>query len=73
MPAPIIPWNANGVYMAATLGVATVRYAPYAFLCYITPIVGIIFAYAGIGTFYIKSKESKKSESPKASQNATVQ
>lgn len=35
--------------MAATLGVATIEYAPYAFLCIISPIIAILF-----GIFNIK-------------------
>lgn len=63
MTAALIPWNSNGVFMATTLGVATVKYLPYAFLGILTPIVAIIFAYAGIGLFY---------KEPKAPQKATV-
>jgi NhaC family Na+:H+ antiporter len=30
MTSALIPWNTCGAYMAATLGVATFEYAPYA-------------------------------------------
>lgn len=44
----LIPWNSCGAYMAATLGVATFSYAPYAIFCIVSPLVGVAFAYAGI-------------------------
>ncbi|KFX68488.1 sodium:proton antiporter [Pseudomonas taeanensis MS-3] len=45
----LIPWNACGVYMAATLGVATLSYAPFAFFNWINPIIALIY-----GIFCIK-------------------
>ena len=43
----LIPWNSCGAYMAATLGVGTLHYAPYAIFNYTVPLLTIIFAYAG--------------------------
>ncbi|WP_372866990.1 Na+/H+ antiporter NhaC [Pseudomonas sp.] len=45
----LIPWNACAVYMAATLGVATLSYAPFAFFNWINPIIALIY-----GIFCIK-------------------
>lgn len=44
----LIPWNSCGAYMAATLGVATWSYAPFAFFCFISPLLTVAVAYAGI-------------------------
>jgi len=44
----LIPWNSCGAYMAATLGVATWSYAPWAFFSYLSPLLAIGIAYAGI-------------------------
>ena len=44
----LIPWNSCGAYMAATLGVATVHYAPFAFFNILSPIIAVVGAYAGI-------------------------
>jgi NhaC family Na+:H+ antiporter len=44
----LIPWNSCGAYMAATLGVATWSYAPWAFFSYISPLLTVAIAYAGI-------------------------
>ena len=46
--SPLVPWNSCGAYMAATLGVATTTYAPFAFFNLINPFVSIGFAFLGI-------------------------
>lgn len=43
----LIPWNSCGAYMAATLGVATWNYAPYAVFSIVSPILAIVLAFAG--------------------------
>lgn len=62
MCCALIPWNSNGMYMASTLGVATIEYLPYCFLGLTTPVVALILAWTGIGVFYT-TKDGKK---PKA-------
>jgi len=44
----LVPWNSCGAYMAATLGVATLSYAPFAVFCIASPLVTIAFAFLGI-------------------------
>ena len=44
----LIPWNSCGAYMAATLGVATVSYAPFAIFNILCPLITVAYAYAGI-------------------------
>jgi len=44
----LIPWNSCGAYMAATLGVSTISYAPYAVFNLLSPLLAIAFAYANI-------------------------
>ena len=44
----LIPWNSCGAYMAATLGVATWSYAPWAFFSYVSPMLTVAIACAGI-------------------------
>jgi NhaC family Na+:H+ antiporter len=48
LSAPLIPWNSNGVFVFATLGIPVVEYAPYAVLCWITPLIVIAFAFLNI-------------------------
>lgn len=45
--SPLVPWSNCGAFMAATLGVATLSYAPFAFSCYLTPIISIIIGFIG--------------------------
>ncbi len=44
---PLIPWSIAGVYMAGTLGVATVDYAPWAIMCYLGFVFAIVYGYTG--------------------------
>ncbi len=62
MCAALIPWNSNGMYMASTLGVATLSYIPYCFLGWLTPVVALILAWTGIGVFYKNGKKPEKAE-----------
>lgn len=41
--SPLIPWNMGGAFVAATIGVATFTYAPYAFACWLSPLFGIFW------------------------------
>jgi NhaC family Na+:H+ antiporter len=41
----IIPWNIHGALFAGTLGLATLSWAPYTFLAYLTPIVTFVMVY----------------------------
>ena len=41
----LIPWNTCGAFMAATLGVATFEYAPYALFNLICPVLAVVFGY----------------------------
>ncbi len=58
--SPLVPWGLCGVFFAGALGVNTLEYLPYAFLCYLTPVVGI--TYAMTGKFIWKEEPSKLSE-----------
>ena len=46
--SPLIPWNSCGAYMAATLGVATISYLPFAFFNLLNPLITILFASLGL-------------------------
>jgi NhaC family Na+:H+ antiporter len=48
MTSALIPWNTCGAYMAATLGVATFDYAPYAIFNLACPLIAIGFGYLAI-------------------------
>jgi NhaC family Na+:H+ antiporter len=47
LTSPLVPWNTCGAFMAQTLGVATLTYAPYAFLNLINPVVAAVYGFTG--------------------------
>ncbi len=47
MTSALVPWNTCGAYMAATLGVATVAYLPFAFFNLLSPFVTVLYGYTG--------------------------
>ncbi|QEM81793.1 Na+/H+ antiporter NhaC [Halomonas binhaiensis] len=47
IPEPLAPWTVSAVYMAATLGVATIEYAPWALFNYLGLLFSIVLAVAG--------------------------
>ncbi|MCP4724258.1 MAG: Na+/H+ antiporter NhaC, partial [bacterium] len=44
---PLVPWSIAGVYMSGTLGVPTVEYWKWAFMCYLGVFVAIIYGFTG--------------------------
>ena len=57
---PLIPWSAAGAYMAATLGVETLSYLPWAILNYLGIVFAIILAITGIGITKISDNENEE-------------
>ena len=57
---PLIPWSAAGAYMAATLGVPTLEYAPWAVLNYAGICFAIFFATTGIAVTKLSKEEQQK-------------
>jgi len=45
----LIPWTTAGAFYATTLNVPVLDYLAYAMFNYINPMIGILFAYLGIG------------------------
>ncbi|WP_339199078.1 Na+/H+ antiporter NhaC [Aeribacillus sp. FSL k6-2211] len=62
MTSPLVPWNTCGAFMSATLGVATLSYAPYAILNIISPLIAIIYAFVGFKIEKLPAEEMKKIE-----------
>jgi NhaC family Na+:H+ antiporter len=54
----LIPWNSCGAFMAATLGVATVAYAPFTFFNILSPLISVALAFLGIRMLPAPSPES---------------
>lgn len=60
LTSPLVPWNLCGVFMATTLGVRTLSYAPYAILNWAVPVIAIL--YAQFGLFQWKTGEINSSK-----------
>jgi Na+:H+ antiporter, NhaC family len=43
----LIPWGVSGVFITGTLGVATLRYLPFAIFCFTAPLLNILFGFFG--------------------------
>ena len=41
---PLLPWTVSAVYMATTLGVPTISYAPWALFCIGGPVFSLLYA-----------------------------
>jgi len=44
---PLVPWSIAGVFMAGTLGVETLSYAPWAVMCYLGFVFALIYGFTG--------------------------
>lgn len=51
--APLMPWNVNALIIGLVTGIPALMYAPFAVLCFISPIVTILYAFMNSG----RSKE----------------
>ena len=49
LTSALIPWNTCGAYMSATLGVATLSYAPFAFFNLLCPLIAVVYGYMHFG------------------------
>ncbi|SFJ59839.1 Na+/H+ antiporter NhaC [Jannaschia pohangensis] len=64
--SPLIPWNAGGAFVISALGLGVVDgnfenllYIPLAFACWMTPVIGILFAWTGLFSPYASDAEIK--------------
>lgn len=55
----LIPWNSCGAYLAATLGVTTLSYAPYAIFNIASPLLAITGGYLGVRILRATAKSSE--------------
>ena len=62
--SPLVPWNTCGAYMAATLGVATLDYLPYAFFNLAGPVVALVMAYTGFRILRVPEEVAQPAPKP---------
>ncbi len=63
--ACLVPWNSGGAYQAATLGVATIAYLPFAFFNWLSPLVSLTFGLLGITIHPIVEEAKERLENEK--------
>ena len=63
--SPLIPWNAGGAFVITALGlgigggdITNLLYIPLAFACWLSPVIGIFYAYTGM--FSPKADEAEQ-------------
>lgn len=64
LTSPLIPWNACGAYMAGTLGIPTLVFAPWAVLNWVNPIIAVVFGYLGIKIYYASCEPDSVEPTP---------
>ncbi len=57
MTSPLVPWNTCGAFMAGTLGVATLAYLPYTFLCLFNPLIAMFYGVTNISIVPLEEPE----------------
>lgn len=63
--AALIPWTSGGLFMAGTLGVSTLEYAPYYFFGFFSP---LLLLFMGITGWQIVYKDRSKSSQTTSSE-----
>lgn len=58
----LVPWNTCGMYIAATLGVTTATYLPWAVFNYVTPLVTLVLAFVGVTVTKMTPEEQAKAD-----------
>jgi Na+:H+ antiporter, NhaC family len=67
----LVPWNSCGAFLAATLGVPTMSFLPYAVFNFASPLLAIAFAYLGLRMMRAPAKPQQAS-APKAPPTGTM-
>ena len=67
----LIPWNSCGAFLAATLGVPTMSFLPYAVFNFASPLLAIAFAYLGLRMMRA-SATPKQASAPKVPPTGTM-
>ena len=60
--SPLVPWNTCGMFIAATLGVQTAQYFPWAIFNYLMPIVCFVMAFFGFTVTRMTPEEQARAD-----------
>ncbi len=70
---PMVPWTDGGVFMASTLGVATMSYLPFMWYHMLVIVISIFYGFANIAIWRVPSKNERESQANFEGQPATSQ
>ena len=56
LTSALVPWNTCGAFMAATLGVPTLVYLPYAVFNYASPLISAVYGFTGFSIVKLPSE-----------------
>ncbi len=62
----LVPWNSCGAYMAVTLGIGTIDYAPYMFFGILSPLIAIVIAATSFRALRIPPSEAEGQQNTSA-------
>ncbi len=62
LTSALVPWNTCGAFMAATLGVPTLYYVPFAFFNYMNPVISAIYGFTGFTIVPLDTDEDMPEE-----------
>lgn len=60
--SPLIPWNTCGMFIATTLGVQTLQYAPWCVFNISMPIITFVLAFFGVTVAKMTADEQKRAD-----------
>lgn len=55
----LMPWHTNAVFFTGILGVTFSEYIPFVFLCYLAPLITLIYSYTGFKIKYVDPKSGE--------------
>ncbi|GLI06438.1 Na+/H+ antiporter NhaC [Paenibacillus tyrfis] len=55
---PVVPWGVSGAFIMATLNIG-MEYVLYSFMCFITPLLAIVFGYTGFAIAPIGEEDER--------------
>lgn len=55
---PLVPWGVYGVFLAGVFGMPVIDYVPYAFFCWLSLVLTLIFGFTGITISRIEPEQA---------------
>ena len=56
---PLVPWSVYGVFLTGILGVPVISYVPYAFFCYLSLLLTLVFGFTGLTISKVETSQAE--------------